>query len=252
MSDHRPIDLEPAWVLHHRPFRDSSEIIELFTREYGRVAAVARGSRRPGRRRPSLEPFSPILVSCRGRGELQTLTAVEPRGPAVRASGQRLLSMFYLNELLLRLLEKHDPHPDTFADYERALAELGAGKSEAAVLRVFEKRLLQAMGYGLSLVVDTGGQPLDSEAVYRYVPEVGPERVTGVRDDASLVRGASLLALAAENLGDGEPGEEKMLRELRHVLQKTLDLYLGGRPLKSREVLRSMRAAGPAGGILAE
>jgi DNA repair protein RecO (recombination protein O) len=252
MSEHRPIDLEPAWVLHHRPFRDSSEIIELFTREYGRVAAVARGSRRPGRRRPSLEPFSPILVSCRGRGELHTLTAAELRGPAVRAHGQRLLSMFYLNELVLRLLQKHDPHPDTFVDYERALAELGAGKTEAAVLRVFEKRLLQAMGYGLSLTADAEGQPLEPDAVYRYVPELGPVLVTGVGDDASLVRGASLLALAAENLGDGQPGDETMLRELRHVLLPTLDLYLGGRPLKSREVLRSMRAAGPAGGILAE
>lgn len=252
MTDHRAIDLEPAWVLHHRPFRDSSEIIELFTRGYGRVAAVARGVRRRGRRRPSLEPFSPLLVSCRGRGELQTLTGVEARGPAMRASGQRLLSMFYLNELLLRLLQKHDPHPETFADYERSLAELGAGKSEAVVLRVFEKRLLQAMGYGLTLIADTDGQPLEPDAVYRYVPEVGPERVTGIGDDPSLVRGASLLALAAEDLGDGQPGEETMLRELRRLLQRTLDLYLGGRPLKSREVLRSMRAAGPAGGILAE
>jgi len=247
MTEQRLIELEPAWVLHHRPFRDSSEIVELFTREHGRVAAVARGSRRPGRRRQSLEPFRPMLVSCRGSGELQTLTAAEPRGPSLRATGQRLLSMFYLNELLLRLLQKHDAHPETFADYERALAQLGAGKPEAAVLRVFEKRLLNAMGYGLNLVADTEGRPLAPDAMYRYVPELGPVPLNDDRDQGLLVRGRSLLALAAEQLED-----EQTLRELRRVLQQTLDLYLGGRPLKSREVLKAMRAGGPAGGILAE
>ena len=247
MSEHRRIDLEPAWVLHHRPFRDSSEIIELFTRDHGRVAAIARGSRRPGRRRQSLEPFSPVLASCRGAGELQTLTAVETRGPAIRASGQRLLSMFYLNELLLRLLPKHDPHPETFADYEWALGELGAGRSEAPVLRIFEKRLLQTMGYGLNLATDTEGRALEPDALYRYVPESGPVLVAGVGDDPMLIRGAALLALQAEQLGD-----EQTLRQLRRVLQETLDLYLGGRPLKSREVLRAMRAGSPAARILAE
>ncbi|MGB5209808.1 MAG: DNA repair protein RecO [Gammaproteobacteria bacterium] len=247
MSQRRQTELEPAWVLHHRPYRDSSEIVDLLTQAQGRVAVVARGSRRPGRNRQALEPFRPLLVSWRGRGELQTLVSVEPRGAAVRATGQRLLSMFYLNELLLRLLQKHDPHPQTFADYEWALTELGAGGPEAPVLRVFEKRLLDAMGYGLNLEADEQGCVLEPGVSYRYLPEQGPVRALDGDTGGLLVQGASLIALAAERLED-----EVELREARLVLRRTLDLYLGDRPLKSREVLRAMRNGASGGRFLAE
>ncbi len=247
MNTRRQTELEAAWVLHHRPFRDSSEIVDLFTQVHGRVAVVARGSRRPGRSRQLLDPFRPLLVSWRGSGELQSLVAAEPRGVAVRATGQRLLSMFYLNELLLRLLQKHDPHPQTFSDYEWAIGELGAGRPEAPVLRVFEKRLLDAMGYGLNLEADEQGCVLEPGESYRYLPERGPVRAAASDCQGLLIQGASLLALAAEKL-DGDA----VLRDARQLLHQTLDLYLGDRPLKSRAVLRAMRAGAAADRFLAE
>jgi DNA repair protein RecO (recombination protein O) len=237
MSSEQRISLQPAWVLHHRPYRDSSQIAELFTRDHGRIAVVARGVRRRGRRRVALEPFRPLLVSWTGRGELKTFVTAEPRGAALSVGGQRLLSMFYLNELLLRLLRKHDPHPETFDDYEQALASLVGGQPEAATLRCFECRLLQAMGYGLSLLVDVDGQAVDARKTYEYRLESGPVAVPAAHAGALTVAGSSLLDLATESLEDTDS-----LRDARRLLQAALALYLGDRPLKSRQVLLAMRS----------
>lgn len=234
-TDHR-ISLQPAWVLHRRPYRDTSEIADMLTSEHGRVAVVARGARGRGRRRFLLEPFVPLLVSWSGRGELRTLFAAEPRGAAASAAGQRLLSMFYLNELLLRLLRKHDPHPETFADYEKALRELAAGTDEAATLRYFECRLLRAMGYGLNLSLDADGRPVEADRTYEYQLEAGPVAVNPGHDRGIVIQGRSLLELERESLRD-----PASLRQVRRLLQASLALYLGDRPLKSRQVLLAMR-----------
>jgi DNA repair protein RecO (recombination protein O) len=236
MSNDQRVSLQPAWVLHHRPYRDTSQIAELFTRDHGRVAVVARGVRRQGRRRTSLEPFRPLVVSWTGRGELKTFVAAEARGAALLAGGQRLLSMFYLNELLLRLLRKHDPHPETFEDYEQALASLAGGQPEAATLRCFECRLLGAMGYGLNLLIDVDGQAVEADKRYEYRLETGPVAVSAAHAAGLVVAGRSLLALHAELLDDAES-----LRDARQLLQAALGLYLGDRPLKSRQVLLAMR-----------
>ena len=236
MSAAGRVDLQPAWILHRRPFRDSSEIHEVFTRDYGRVGLVSRGSRR-GRRRPALEPFSPLYLSWRGRGDLFTLSGAESRGAAWRPPGDRLMSLFYLNELLLRLVSRLDPHPGLFAHYETAVAALGAGSPEAPVLRVFERDLLAELGLGLCLEVDPEtGEPIDPTGRYEYVLEHGPRPAPAAREGRLVLGGETLLALAA-----GRLETPAVLAEARRLTRAALDLYLGDRPLRTREVLQSMR-----------
>ena len=237
MSNEQRVSLQPAWVLHHRPYRDTSQIVDLLTRDYGRVGGVARGARGRGRRRMVLEPFHPLLVSWSGRGDLRTLVAAESRGDPVSVTGQRLLSMFYLNELLLRLLRRHDPHPETFDDYERALGALADGAPEASVLRYFERRLLQAMGYGLNLSVTVDGQAVEPDRTYEYRLEAGPVAVPPDHAAGIVVAGKSLLDLAEEALDTPES-----LRDAHRLLRASLALYLGDRPLRSRQVMLAMRA----------
>jgi recombinational DNA repair protein (RecF pathway) len=143
-------DDQPAFVLHTYPYRETSVIVEAFTAEYGRVAVVARGARRPrSDLRGVLQAFQPLLLSWSGQAELKTLVKAEWRGGLPRIGGSALLCGFYLNELLLKLLAREDPHPRVYASYEAALAELAAGSEEAPVLRRFELLLLAELGYAL-------------------------------------------------------------------------------------------------------
>lgn len=266
MTTHVKAVLEPAYVLHHRPYRDSSLILDMLTAAHGRVALVARGARRPrSRLHGALQPFQPLLASWIMRGELGTLTAVETRDGGLR--GRALISGFYVNELLLRLLHRHDPHPQLFDAYEDVLHGLAAvsqpatepavapAAGEQAVLRLFETVLLRETGYGLVLDHEVaGGDPIQADAVYYYYPERGP-----FREDAAAVRprveeaalacggragpvrlhGASLLALAR-----GELREALHLREAKCLMRAVLDTRLGGRPLASRELFRRPGGAG--------
>ena len=151
------VDLQPAYVLHSRPYRDTSAIIELFTPEYGRLSAVPRGVRRQSRRRSSSarsQPFSPLLVSFSGRAELKTLVASESAGQPHVLAGNSLFSGLYMNELLVRLLHRHDPHPELFAFYAATLKDLSAGAALEPVLREFELKLLDDLGYSFDFSVD--------------------------------------------------------------------------------------------------
>ena len=165
MAGHRQL-LQRAYVLHHHPYRDSSALVEIFSEHHGRVGLVARGVR--GRRNPRqalLQPFTPLLLSWSGRGELMTLVDVEAEAPNAMLQGMVLMSGFYVNELLLRLLRRHDPHPQLFLYYDQLLQRLarleGDNPPELAIaLRLFEKVLLDEIGYGLVLACDgLGGAP---------------------------------------------------------------------------------------------
>ncbi len=231
------VQLQPGWVLHRRPFRDTSEIHDVFTRDFGRVGLVSRGSRR-ARRRPPLEPFTPLFLSWRGRGELYTLTGVETRGLPLRPPGSRLMSGFYLNELILRLVSRLDPHPGLFEHYEATLAALGGEAPEAATLRYFERDLLAELGLGLCLeVVPETGEAVDPDTRYEYVPEQGPRPVAPGRQGTLVLAGSTLIALARERLEDAAA-----LEEARRLTRAALALYLGDRPIRTREVLLSMRS----------
>jgi DNA repair protein RecO (recombination protein O) len=233
--------LEPACLLHQRPYRDSSLLLEVFTRQHGRVGLVARGVKGKKRQRQALlQPFSPLLLSWSGRGELGTLTDVEANGAAHRLEGQVLLSGFYLNELLTHLLHRHDPHPDLFDYYLYTLVQLdGLTATDnlhlQQLLRLFEKELLQEIGYGLVLEHEVEqGEVIDPEADYCYLPGLGPRRA--VATDTVRFKGRSLLAFTESELADAES-----LKDAKRLTRLVLDYYLGGRKLHSRQLLLDLQ-----------
>lgn len=233
------VDLERAYVLHHRPYRESSAIVEAFTSAHGRVGLVARGARGPrSRLKGALQAFRPVLLSWCGHGELMTLTGVDLAQASPPVEGRTLFMGFYLNELLVRLLHRGDPHPELFGDYARTLEQLMRGESEESTLRIFEKRLLDAIGYGLSLDADAQtGEPLDSTRRYVYVPEQGPVAAAGCHEGVE-VGGNTLIALRGERV-EGEVA----LREVKRLMRAALDRHLGGRALESRRLFRELGRA---------
>ena len=240
-ADPRRVHLQPAYVLHHRPYRDTSRILELFTRDYGRVSVFARGAR--GARKsgasliPMLQPFNRLLASWSGRGEAGQLIGAEFDGAVAALAPDRLVSGFYLNELLLKLFARHDSHADVFDLYHRTLEALKHAADPVSPLRVFEKRLLDALGYGLALERDVlTGEPIVADAVYHYRLEQGAARAAGVAEGSLMVAGATLLSLAHEDLS-----EPTTRAEARQLLRAALDRVLEGRELKTRQVMHALR-----------
>ncbi|MFL6654255.1 MAG: DNA repair protein RecO, partial [Sulfurifustis sp.] len=199
---------QSAFVLHQRNYSETSLLLEAYTRRHGRLGLIAKGARRPTAKiRGVLKPFQELLIGWSGRGDLMVLTGVEPEGPGVELAGTALYCGFYLNELLMRLLQRHDPHEALYDHYRSALSGLRDASSTEAVLRIFEKHLLSELGYGLTLEREAeSGVSIAPDAVYDYVPERGPVRVRhpelAMRLQGVRLRGASLLALAAERLDD--------------------------------------------------
>ncbi|GAB4356339.1 MAG: DNA repair protein RecO [Immundisolibacter sp.] len=223
--------LQPAYLLHRRPYRDSSLLLECFTRDHGRVGLVARGGR--GRLAGVLQPFTPLLLSWSGGGDLKTLSQAEPDGYADSLRGAALAAGFYLNELLLRSCARLDPHPLVYTAYARALAALRGTAIEPA-LRRFERDLLAGLGYGLLLEHDADGAAIAPDGRYHYRPEHGAVPAA----DGDLV-GAALLALQHDTLDD--PAHWPALKRL---LRSQLRWHFGDRPLKSRALYHAL--AGPA------
>jgi DNA repair protein RecO (recombination protein O) len=223
-----------AFVLHRREYGNTSLLLEVFAAGRGRFPAIAKGARRA--RHPTsalLQPFQPLWLDAVGRGEVLTLTRVEAAGPAVGLLGRPLLCGFYLNELLVRLLGREDPHDPLFAFYSAALTGLARGDDLETLLRQFEIRLLDELGYGLALDVETGcGRPVVPDGAYMLVLGQGMRRVA-VDDRAERISGATLLALAR-----GNRLAPDQLREARALLRRLLEPHLGGRELKSREMFR--------------
>ncbi|HLA75156.1 MAG TPA: DNA repair protein RecO [Gammaproteobacteria bacterium] len=238
--NHSRVTLQPAYVLHQRPYRDTSSLIEVFTPSFGRVGIVAKGSRSAkSRMQGLLQPFQALLVSWSGRGELVTLTGCESGGPPRQLAGQVLVSGFYMSELLLRLLHRHDPHPVLFQAYSEALAALDQTNQQQRALRIFEKRLLQELGYALILdhQADTG-EPLVADSVYNYELEKGPLPHDTLNEHELTLHGRSLMSLANEELND-----TLSLRESKRLTRAALALYLGGKPLHSRKLLADLHKA---------
>lgn len=243
----RRVQLEPAFLLHHYPWRDSSRILEFFTRTHGRVPVFARAARRGGSALPAtLQPFGELLVSWSARGEAGQLTGAERVAVPAFLAGDRLMSGFYLNELLLKLLIRHDPHPALYDAYATAVTRLQDAAAEPSrALRLFEKRLLEELGWGLDLEhAAGGGPPIEPGRAYRYRIDGGAEPVDGVAEGLLVFAGASLLSLAREELADPQS-----LADARRLLRAALEQCLDGRPLRTREVMLAMRSwGGPAPG----
>jgi DNA repair protein RecO (recombination protein O) len=240
------VNLQPAYVLHGRPYRDTSLLLEVFTAEHGRISLVGRGARRRSRGGSSgalLQPFIPLLLSFSGRGELKTLTATEAAAPAVLLAGERLFSALYLNELLLRLLHRNDPHPELFAAYGEALQALASAEQLEGVLRRFEFRLLDELGYRVDLAVDGhSGEAVREECWYTYQADQGLVRRSGAGNPSQpAFSGADLLRIAAGQYdGEARPAARRLMRQV-------LAGHLGSTPLKSRELFRRSGAGHPPG-----
>lgn len=230
MSAREP--LQAAYVIHRRPYRNTSLLLELFAREAGRAPAVARGVRAgPSGGAGLLQPFVPLLVGLAGRGEVRTLASFDAAGSPPALRGKGLYCGFYLNELLMRLLGRYDGHPGVFDSYAAALAGLAGGETEQS-LRRFELRLLEELGYGLELRVEaTTGAAVEPEKRYRYQVELG-----AIEQPGGAYSGSTLLALASNC-----PAGDIALREARALMRSVLGHYLGGRPLKSRELFAPYR-----------
>ncbi len=227
--------LEPAYVLHRRPYRESSFLVELFSSEHGRFTVIAKGVRKArSYSQGLLQPFVPLLVSWSGKGELMMLNEVEPNGEGKRLQGECLFAGFYLNELLMYLLQKWDAHPGLYTVYENTLTALQTPSLEQRVLRLFEKRLLEELGYGLLLKADAAlQQQIVPEQYYRFVPEQGFV-VTDSQDTSQsgvVFLGKSLLAIAKEEWQD-----EESLRDAKRLIRLLLTPLLGSRLLHSRRL----------------
>lgn len=235
MSSQSRVSLEPAFILHQYPYRDSSLLLEIFSREHGRVGLVARAARSAKSAwRGQLQVFELLSLSWFSRGDLGTLTGAELSGSAARKKASLPLSAWYLNELIMRLLTRHDPHPGLFDAYQHALEYLLLAEEPA--LRQFEKKLLIELGYGLLLDHDADtGEPLVMETLYEYQLEKGPVKCHAKVASGLYLHGASLLALHEDS-----PGDERACREVKNLMRTVLSYYLGSKPLKSRVVLQQL------------
>lgn len=223
------VHLEPGYVLNAKPYSDTSLLLEVFTREHGRVGLIARGARgAKSKTRALLQALQPLLLSWSESGELGTLTAVESQGMPLPLLGERVFYGWYVNELVLKLLERRDPHPQIYQAYADALPQLAGEKAEA-VLRIFEKRLLAGTGYGLHLPDD-----LHPQQHYRMDAELGPLPAAA---GPTTVAGDSLLALAQEHLETPQA-----LADARKILHAALKRQLGGKELNTPRMLRELRA----------
>jgi len=243
--------LQPAYVLHQRAYRNTSAILELFTPEYGRMGVVAKGVRGKKPRYPALlQTFQPLLVSWNQGGELGLLTSAEAQGAALTICPQFIASGFYLNEILLRLLQRHDAQLELFGWYDTALRELSVLDPSVEqsgleiALRRFEMRLLSALGYGLVLDHDVhSSTPVQSGQQYIYLLEQGPMLIDGRDDDHNPnehnaesfglpVTGQTLLSMHANDFS-----ADATRREAKHLLRAVLGVYLGSNPLASRQLM---------------
>lgn len=221
------MDFQRAYLLHSRPYRETSLLLDVFSIEQGLLSLVARGARAAkSRARGCLQLFTPLLISWMGRGDLLSLTHVETAGLSWFAYGKPALTGFYVNELLVRLLHRHDPHPELFALYERTLHQLGEDKvREECALRLFEQELLSALGYGFALDCDEYGEALRPELAYQFVAERGLVR----SEFSSALKGEHLLLAAQQDFS-----REDVRLSAKRLMRVVFYHYLGGKPLASR------------------
>jgi DNA repair protein RecO (recombination protein O) len=227
------IDQQPAYVLHARPYRETSLLLECLTRDHGRIGVVARGVRSEKGRllRAQLEPFQRLAIDLLLRGELATLRGAESLGTPSRLVGDLGLAGLYMNELVVRLTGRQDPIPALFDAYAQTLVRLGSGEPLAWTLRRFERDLLQALGYAMALATEAvTGLPIEPGLYYHYQGEVGAV----VCDSAQpgTLRGEYLLALGRDAMPDTAG-----LQALRGMMRELIRFHLGGRELQAWQVL---------------
>ena len=233
----RRVEHEPSFVLHAYPYKETSLVLEAFSRRFGRVGLLARGARRPrSAMRGVLLAFHPLRLTWTSSTELGTLISAEWSGGQGALAGTGLMCGFYVNELLLRLLPREDPHENLFDAYAAALESLSAGKGQAAVLRSFERRLLAELGYAPVLDRDAAsGAAIDAGKTYAYEAERGPVE-TRRNSGESVVSGSTLLDMAADNYESPRTREEA-----RRLMRVLITERLSGQALHTRSVLSDLQ-----------
>jgi len=232
------IDHQPGIVLHSYAWRETSLIVEAFTRDFGRVALVARGAKRPTSQfRGMLAPFCPVALSWSGRSEVRNLVRAEWVGGLPPLRGDALLAAFYASELLVRLLARGDPHEHLFESYLGALHALADGPPHAPTLRTFELDLLREIGYAVPLDRCLDGQPIDSEARYAFDAGAGARRHDAGNGDVATVAGRTLLALARRDFED-----PVVAAESRAMLRRLIRYHLDDKPLNTRRILQDLKS----------
>jgi DNA repair protein RecO (recombination protein O) len=234
MNPRQRFDDQHGFVLHTYPWRETSLIVETFTRDHGRLPLMAKGARRPGSAvRGVLMAFQPLAVSWSGKNELKTLTGAYWQGGQALLSGIGLLCGYYLNELLLRLLPREDAHPVLFDRYAGTIRALAEGAATAPLLRGFELALLQELGYGLTLdVLADSGEVVRPDGRYCFVAERGVLEAEGEMGDIPVIEGRALLAMARHDFSDADT-----LAQAKSLMRRLLQHYLGGQQLESRRIL---------------
>lgn len=238
-SDKVRPDAQPAFVLHHYPYRETSLVIETFTRDFGRVALMARGARRPkSALRGVLLAFQPLLIGWSGKSELRTLHKAEWQGGYLPLKGLSLICGFYLNELLLKLLPRDDAHDRLFATYQETLDALSLNGNHAAILRGFEKNLLRELGYALTLDLDVAsGRPVAAERRYTYVIERGPIALDGAgRQNEVELSGQTLIDMQSDNYTSAVTQQQS-----KALMRMLINHYLGNQVLHTRSLLRDLQ-----------
>jgi DNA repair protein RecO (recombination protein O) len=234
MDDRIRNRLQRCFILHRRDFGNTSLLVEVFSADHGRLPVIAKGAKRPRTATAAdLQPFRPLWLSWAGRGEVKTLVRTEPAGHVIDLQGKAVFCGFYLNELLMRLIGRDDPHEELFAFYHAALIGLAQAPNLGSVLRQFELRLLGELGYAIALDCDAAsGEPVTSGKRYMYEPELG---LRAAPQPAAIftVSGETLLRLAAGRALQGEQA-----KEARELMRRLLGPLIGGRPLKSRELFQ--------------
>jgi len=229
---------ELSFVLHSHPYRETSLLLDVFSREHGRLAIVARGARRPrSALRGVLMNFQPVSLSWFGKGEVRTLHSAEWQGGQPYLQGTALMCGFYLNELLVNLLARDDAHQQLFDYYRATLYRLAHETDHAATLRCFEKHLLQELGYALELEKLAGcGQPVQAEEAYRYIVEHGAVADEGESEAGFPVLGKTLLAMAADDYSDSFTALQS-----KQLMRLLLNHHLGGKALHTRELIKDLQ-----------
>ena len=231
-------DGQLGFVLHTYPFRETSLVVETFTRAHGRIGMVARGAKRPrSALRGNIMAFQPLALAWSGRGELRMLLRAEWQGGQPRLHGKALLCGFYLNELLLKLLPREDAHESLFDDYQSALLRLGAEAEPDAVLRRFEKALLRELGYALTLDRDSAsGAGIDPHKSYTYLVDRGPVALNGKEHAGLVLSGQTLLDIVRDEYADAQT-----LQQAKALMRLLISHRLEQKTLNSRRIFKELQ-----------
>lgn len=231
------VEKEPAFILHHRSYSETSIILDIFSKKYGRLSLLAKGAKRQISSKGSvLNQFQLLLFSWSGKSDLKTMTNAESVNEVYQMNPDAVYCGFYINELIIRLLHQHDPHPELFNYYNEIIKKFSEGISEKT-LRVFEKKLLIEIGYGVILDHDINNSVIDAAADYYYLPEEGPVKVEDRSINALIIKGRSLLALANEKFNN----QDDMV-EIKKLMRTLLQIQLGEKPLRSRQLMNDLKA----------